>query len=145
VTEEQVIDADLDDIELATYTDIGLTLLENGKRYCERCAQEVERLMGIGPLVPSAAELADDHDHEDVALEASLPEPENAELPEAVDKLPEAGDDDDGASEELLPESAVPEVVVESTAEPTDDDEACASDVTEPVRWLPNSPRSRRL
>lgn len=34
---------------------IELALMENGKRYCERCAQEVERLMGIGPLFPSAA------------------------------------------------------------------------------------------
>ena len=33
---------------------IELTLLENGKRYCERCAREVERLMGIGPLFPGA-------------------------------------------------------------------------------------------
>lgn len=34
---------------------IELTLLENGKRYCERCADEVERLMGIGPLFPAAS------------------------------------------------------------------------------------------
>lgn len=46
---------------------IELTLLENGKRYCVRCAQEVERLMGIGPLFPTDGESGyptdDDHEH----------------------------------------------------------------------------------
>jgi hypothetical protein len=57
---------------------VSLSLLENGKRYCDRCAQEVERLMGIGPLFPTAQTLPthdaheahdggahDDHEHSD--------------------------------------------------------------------------------
>lgn len=161
MTEEQVVDADLDDIELATDSDdddergsatateaapqcagchrrgIGLTLLENGKRYCERCAQEVERLMGIGPLFPSAAELADDpehdHDHDD-ASEILEPEPAVAEQPEAAEDLSaeESDEGDDSAAALAAEPVAAVEPAVDDERDEVLDDDDVTSETAEP-------------
>ncbi len=98
---------------------IELTLLENGKRYCERCAQEVERLMGIGPLFPTA----EDRDAlEDPAGETAEPvtatESEPADTPTASD---ETATEDEAASDTPVGEASAEEVHDTAVDEPSDD------------------------
>jgi hypothetical protein len=93
---------------------IELTLLENGKRYCARCAAEVERLMGIGPLFPSDAdrELFAAHQHADEPATAEAEQSPAAELPEHPSE-PEPGPD---AESDPDPDASIPQTATEETA-----------------------------
>lgn len=99
---------------------IELTLLENGKRYCVRCAQEVERLMGIGPLFPGAENLTIDHSaHSSDEVEDEEPSETEAT---AADSTPMAAD-----------VASSPEPEAEPSAE-TDDTEDAADAEAAPAR-----------
>ena len=87
---------------------VELTLLENGKRYCDRCAQEVERLMGIGPLPlgadDGAGQSAPDHEPQTAAVSADIPASDDDDDDDA-----DHSDDDDDSSPETSARSIVSE------------------------------------
>jgi hypothetical protein len=148
---------------------IELTLLENGKRYCERCAQEVERLMGIGPLFPGVNGDAGepvDQDSLDELLDAAA-EAELASVAASSEPAPSAAADEneepaitppqvtasattaavarpDAAQPEAAPDSSDVAATAVSTVEPAGEDsatlgEAVAEAVVEAVE-VPEEP-----
>lgn len=154
-------DADLDEVETTTEDDepdhasnpepapqcagchrrgIGLTLLENGKRYCDRCAHEVERLMGIGPLFASAdGNASDDSAEADVAIDAL------ASIEDLLDQTAEAelasvtAAGDDGESHEPSSEGPIIEdtltQVAAGTPSPTGPESRADATADEPLEF----------
>jgi hypothetical protein len=105
---------------------IELTLLENGKRYCDRCAHEVERLMGIGPLFAAAEGSAGEHPaDDDLSSDLHDETPPIAPAAALIATLVDDGTEDSGAADkgpdEETPGDEVPyaplaEVIAEESA-----------------------------